>query len=328
MVTRLIFSFLVVASMPLLAQKDGLEAFNRGFFALTRAAEGDYQDVTTYIGNGGDIDFQDELGIGFLHVATIQGNEKEVQNLLLQGANPNIKTQLGVTPLHIACSVPTSLNVLHFNPWMQRAPAIVKDLLKAGADANSRTDLGVTPLHLCASMLSTKEDEERLGIVMPRKLGQRLKTTAINSVIGYLPGIAIGLALGVPASATAAGAGIMLGTIAAVDLTRRVITQIRAKMKRLDLLLEYGANVNTLDNFGNTPLHYLAGSRLKDVGLKGRRGAALIAHRLVKNNADITVLDRKGYTPYDLAKMNDRLLLQPILNPEKKGLSKFLPFKK
>jgi ankyrin repeat protein len=343
MITRVLISFLVVASTSLFAQQDTAESFKTGFFVLTRAAEGDYDDVTAYVANSGDIDFQDELGIGFLHVAVIQGNEKEVQRLLAQGANPNLPTRFGITPLHIASSTPTSYNVLHFTPWMKTAPQIVKDLLKAGADPNRKNSLGQTALHLCSSTISTDQNIERLGIVMPRKIGQRIKAGSVSTVIGYLSGISIaamaplyiagGLkavaygaaAAGIAAAEVGTGAGaVVLGAITLTEIARRFIVQVRSKSKRLDLLLEYGANVNSLDNFDNTPLHYLAGGKLKDIGIRGRRGSLVLASRLKKAKSNLTLRNDKGYTAYDLAKLNNRFLLEPLLNPGKRVRAQLL----
>jgi len=98
-----------------------------------------------------------------------------------------------------------------------------------------------------------------------------------------------------------------------------VIIQVRSKSKRLNLLLEYGADVNAVDNFGNTPLHYFASGSLKDVGIRGRRGSLVFAYQLKKANADLTLRNDKGYTAYDLTVLNNRYLLRPLLNPVKPG---------
>ena len=64
---------------------------------------------------------------------------ERIKQLLTYGANPNIKSTNGNTPLHICCR----------NGWKGHME-IIKILINAGADINARTEYGATPLFLAA----------------------------------------------------------------------------------------------------------------------------------------------------------------------------------
>ena len=64
------------------------------------------------------------------------------------------------------------------------------------------------------------------------------------------------------------------------------------------LLLEYGANLNTRDNEGRTPLHLVSDSRWGDLWLSARLEIARI---LLSHGADVDVEDEKGRTPLQAA---------------------------
>ena len=68
-----------------------------------------------------------------LYMAVAAGNLQEVDRLLAEGADPNVKAMMGHSPLITATS--------------SDRPLIVERLLKAGADPNQVDNLGWAPLH-------------------------------------------------------------------------------------------------------------------------------------------------------------------------------------
>ncbi len=295
--------------------------------ALNNAAQGQYDTMWGYITMEGNINIQDANGIGFLHIAVARGDTDEVEKLLQKKANPDIQNILGMSPLHIACSVPVALGVINYNVWIKQAPEITKLLLDHGADANLKNELGLTPLHLATSTVAKDEDISKLGIKIPTKWGKKqikesLKATA--AIAGtLLPVMASeGTVLGV------AGAAILAAQVAIIGgiVTTVVIAkQIASKVKRINSLLAHGASVNTQDNFGNTPLHYLATGKLIEIGLKGARGAVLMADKIISGGANLDLKNDLGFTAYDIAKADRRLFLLPVLKP--KNL-RILPWRK
>ena len=108
-----------------------------------------------------------------------------------------------------------------------------------------------------------------------------------------------------PTLAVAGIAGVVIGAIAAVKVLQRRLA--------VKTLLNAGANVNAVDNAGNTPLHFLAAGR----PMKGK-GSVFIARMLVKAGGDITIENAAGYTPYKVAKRNYRIRLLRLLRPKRR----------
>ena len=81
----------------------------------------------------------DEYWPGYspLHFAIENRAFSTFKLLMRKGANPNVRTAAGVTPLHMACALPNNINREY-----------VRWLLNAHADINARTVTGETPLHV------------------------------------------------------------------------------------------------------------------------------------------------------------------------------------
>ena len=70
-------------------------------------------------------------GWSALHYAATQGNDEYVKKLLSLGADPNVRTNQGVTPLHMAARLPSR--------------SVILTLLRAGAYRNYCTTSGLSP---------------------------------------------------------------------------------------------------------------------------------------------------------------------------------------
>uniref|UniRef100_A0ABD2WJ23 Uncharacterized protein n=1 Tax=Trichogramma kaykai TaxID=54128 RepID=A0ABD2WJ23_9HYME len=87
------------------------------------------------------IDARDELGRTPLHLAMHHGRKKKVESLLRRGANPNLATVHGFTPLHLACvgsCDPIGVIKLFFE---------VNNELNRLVEVDARSTRGRTPLY-------------------------------------------------------------------------------------------------------------------------------------------------------------------------------------
>ncbi len=103
--------------------------------ALHQAAEkGNLDEIENLLNEGVDIEVKDKLLFTPLHRAAENGNYMAVRLLLDKGAQVNAKSKYGVSPLHAAA---------------QKGHAdVVKLLLSRGAKLSSRTIAGDTPMDL------------------------------------------------------------------------------------------------------------------------------------------------------------------------------------
>ena len=142
-----------------------------------------------------------------LFTAVRENNVHKVEDYIEVGRNPNVKNELGMTPLHFAayygferCARALSAgggNVgladkqsntpLHFAAGQAKA-SMTNLLLRAGADANARNAEGETPLHLAAAnfarasaevllesgaSVDAKDDEGRTALFNAVALGDK-----------------------------------------------------------------------------------------------------------------------------------------------------------
>ena len=84
-----------------------------------------------------------------IHYAALVGAAQDIEALVLNGANVNLRGDLGLTALHIATS--------------QKNAALVKVLLNLGANQDIKDAWGLTPIAL-AKVLKHKEIQELLTL--------------------------------------------------------------------------------------------------------------------------------------------------------------------
>lgn len=133
------------------------------------------------IDHGADLDVLDGFGYTALHRTVGYSLQVQDKTLLLisSGANPNIKSKQGQTPLHWAShgsiqNVQALLNASSINvnaadngKWTPlmiaatsgRSPEIVNALLAKGADRNIRNDSGYTALTLAQNWLNKYQND-------------------------------------------------------------------------------------------------------------------------------------------------------------------------
>ena len=104
---------------------------------LTRASHSGRSELTTVMLMQETLDVPDHIrGLPDLHRAACWGFDDAIDDLIVNGANPDLRDDSGETPLHKAARL-----------GHLRA---VKCLLAHEADVNARDNMGMTPLHWAA----------------------------------------------------------------------------------------------------------------------------------------------------------------------------------
>jgi len=262
---------------------------------------------------GGGVEYLCRRGV--LHpflCAAAADDAVAVEELLKQGADPNMRDPLGRTALHIAAEL--------------CRPNAAKTLLAHGADPNARDERGRTPLHH-AACLDVADLLIRYGADVNAGDGEGYTPATHAFMRGDLDLAAFLLAHGAVADVEAAespdgvalaGDGIPAGEALLqavvfaeeVDavyllLSRGADPNVRGwrgqtplhlaivyegtsncRMKAVWLLLKHGADPNARDEHGKTPLHYAAKHCMPN-----------LVELLLKHGADPNARDAEGRTP-------------------------------
>ena len=251
-----------------------------------------------------------------LLVATVNGHFDLAATLLERGANPNLASENGVTPLFAAVNLKWVQEAGYPQPWAhldQRLSHLsyMKRLLEKGADPNVRLtkkvwysgynfdlsgvdEVGATPFWRAAygadveamKLLVSFGADPNVPTVKPpgRPRTGDVDTRQIADVSG-IPEVPVG-GPAVPALLAAAGTG--YGEGFAANSHRYAPGGMLAAVKYL--VEELGADVNQRDHEGNTALHNAA-----------TRGDNDMINYLVSKGADVKAVNRGGQTTVDMA---------------------------
>ena len=192
--------------------------------------------VKMIIMHGGSVDVRTntKLKLSSLHIAARYGHLKVVQVLVEQGADIEARTSEGLTPLAMAAS--------------EGFANIVEFLLNQGANTNSQCDKNITPLSAAACFGRTAVVQVLLKHNADTTLLDDGSKTAIHSaVLSENPEI---LKLILEANPKALNHPNIVNSI-----TPPVITVCkRGNLAMLETMLQYNADINTVDKYHITPL--------------------------------------------------------------------------
>ncbi len=288
-----------------------------GLTALHFAArQGSAASVYALVGAGADIN-QPSPGDETtpLLIATINGHFDIAWYLLEKGANPNLASEAGATPLYAALNVQWAPKAAYPQPraYLQQQHTyidLVKALLDRGADPNARIsrkiwyssynfdqsnvdEIGATPFWRAAYA----SDVDAMRLLVGRGADPAIPTmkpagrSRLGDGDGELQDVS-GLAPlppggpGIPALQAIAGVGYGKGF--AGNSHTYVPGGMMPAVKYL--VEELHADVNAVDHEGNTVVHHAAA-----------RGDNEMIHYLVSKGADVTKVNRAGQTTVDLA---------------------------
>jgi len=213
-------------------------------------------------------------------VPTISQEEflKNLEKLISEGGDINALDSEGKTLLHDAA-------IYGFED-------AVRFLLNKGANPNATADVDLTPLHIALS---------RSNLEMTKMLIDHGADVNMARKGGFTP---LGLAvtaqhnrLELSELLIDSGANINIAAEhvdGQTPLHMSVSSVFGGKLPLIKLLLEKGADVNSRDRSGATPLHEAT-----------RRGYKEIVELLIENNAEINAVDNEGMTPLDYASSDD-----------------------
>lgn len=122
--------------------------------------------ISGLIKNGADPNVRDLMGMSPLHYAAYRGDAVSTEALLKNGATPDIQDSLGMTPLHAAA--------------FSGHPMVVKALLKAGASVNLKDHLGNTALHYAVYAKSLEAVRFLLASGADRKIANNKGVTPLK----------------------------------------------------------------------------------------------------------------------------------------------------
>ena len=260
------------------------------------ARTGDLQAIKRYIEKGGDINALDNsFRLSAMSWSALHGQTEVVQFLIKNGADVNIKSGDGATPLHSAA-------------FLGRVD-VAKLLLENSADIKARNNDGATPADVLSinwetttfvcSLIGVDIEEEDIAVIKNGR-NEIAKLFGIDGVLGEagtfsaqrLSGVAFTGDIAAMKQALADGAdpntkdpqsGSTLLAIAALMGHTEVVA----------VLLEHGADVNVKSKDGGTALHAAA--------FLGRADTVKL---LLEKGADTTLKNGMGSPAIDGAKLD------------------------
>jgi ankyrin repeat protein len=245
-----------------------------GSTALIFAARGDKDSAVTLLNAGANPNLRiPDWGGTALIIASTMGQAEIVEALLNKGADINYRDTNSFTALHAAVR-----NSDYGSDRDQRAQAVAtaKVLLAHGADVNARLHQEKPTVRA----LNELQFEGATPIVLAAEVNN-LEAIKVLVAAGGDPNIPT--TMGSTALLVAAGAG--------TDVQRaRSIEERGMAVETARYLLEHGADVNAVGEFGWTPLHAAAYQGLTDV-----------IELLVSKGAKTETKDKLGQTPLSIS---------------------------
>ncbi|WP_341811169.1 ankyrin repeat domain-containing protein [Wolbachia endosymbiont (group A) of Oxytorus armatus] len=224
---------------------------------LAAVQGGDFKKVKDLVSRGASLDAKDKEGKIPLHFAAQEGNLDMVQFFLNRGANTKAEDMYGWTPLHFASAygkfdvvkffLDSNINIrakdrygdtpLHLAAQNNDKSEIVESFLDSDANnINDRTNNGWTPLHVALQGNKPSTVKLLLGV------GADIE---VQDIFGETPLVI----------ATRAGYTDIVKILEQEQLGKELFTAVREyDFSRVEKLISRGANIDTKNKNGKTPL--------------------------------------------------------------------------
>ena len=269
------------------------KAQNNSTDLWSAARAGDLKAIKYYIEEGGDVNALDKgFQLSAMSWSALHGQTEAIQLLIENGAEVNIKSGDGATPLHSAA-------------FFGRTD-VVKLLLENGANPQARNNEGATPVDVLSvdwettafigSLVGVTVEKEDLAVM---KTG-RSEISKLFGVDEALHDIEVGKLWDAVSTGNLSVVEQALANETDVNMkdpqsgaTLLTVAALMGHTEIAALLIDYGADVDAKGKDGGTPLHAAAFlGRVETVKL------------LLEKGADVTIRSKVGSTPLDAAKTN------------------------
>ncbi|KAG8179340.1 hypothetical protein JTE90_007613 [Oedothorax gibbosus] len=243
--------------------------------------KGELQRVTTYLEEGGDVNFADEYGQSLIHHAAHSGKMDLVRFLKAKGANIHKEDKLcGRKPIHIAAK--------------EGHPSVISFFVDSGAGVNESDEINWTLLHYAVwrGDLETIRFLKRYDMDINAKDARVGKTPIhIAAEHGYIDVINYLIENG--------------ANVESYDERGRTPLYYSVMMDQYEAfknLIDKGADINIKNNHFKTLLHVSGFNNNKE-----------IIEYLVKAGLEINAKDENGWTPLHIAVYNHKLDIFQVL---------------
>ncbi len=294
--------------------------------------EGDLAAVKQLAADRVAVNQADKRGNTPLHYAALLGGPEAVKLILAAGGSVKAANVMGATPLHLAASSVEKLRLLlaagaeaNAATKMGRTPlmlvagragmtSVVKQLLDAGADPNASDGVkGETPLIIAA----TSGELETVKLLISRGAQPDKADKGAGTPMLFAAGDSperIGVFLNAKANVNVRNqfAGMVRkGPVGLTQLSPLILASAHGDAQMVTSLLKAGAEVNTKDGRGMTPLMAAVSSETQDAG---------VIRALIAAGADVNADDGKGEKVLDWArKYNNPATLKLLVDAGAKG---------
>ena len=219
------------------------------------------------------IDALDRFGASAIHIASFDGNQIAVRELVALGANPSLANERGVVPLHWAA--------------ITNKPEAIDALVAAGANLEAKDEVNATPLFYAAQFDSID------ALIALLDAGAR---PGLRSSKGRLPIHAAAERGFAEAVRILAEGGSPLDALDDNDDTPLHIAAREGRDFAIEALLDAGADPDFQGESGETALHKTT--------LSNRGEGTKV---LVERGADTSIVDSSGLSPLGAAWKNGHI---------------------
>ena len=230
--------------------------------------KGNTSCVSILLANGADPTITDSFGNTPLHIVMPKSSRLEIFNLLLsKGTNPNIKDSYGETPLHIAIRLKYNLD-------------IIKLLVTKGVNIEEKNKRGETAL-----LIAVQAEQSEL-VKYLAGLGANIHSS--NSE-GETPFI-ISFSKNFTTFTSLLNATNIYSKDSSGESVLHIAVRNNTKKEIVQYILDNSTLINVVNMVGDSPLHIAVGFDNEILG-----------DVLIEKNADIFILNDKGFSPLTLA---------------------------